>query len=43
VLLPHMVCIALVVGGLVVGGQVEGSRLCVRDEGSCSKQAMRLG
>jgi len=35
---------------LVVGGQVQGSRLCVRDEGSCfgrrsgaGQQAMRPG
>ena len=30
VLLPHMVCNAWL---LVVSGQVQGSRLCVRDEG----------
>jgi len=25
----------------VVGGQVQGSRLCVRDEGSCSSSSRR--
>ena len=36
--LPHMVCNALVAGGRrsAVGGQVQGSRICVRDEESCS-------
>jgi len=33
VLLPHMVCNVLIAGGR---GQVQGSRLCVRVEGSCS-------
>ena len=28
---------------LVVGGQVQGSRLCVRDEGSCSSSFPHLG
>ena len=32
VLLPPVVCDALL---LVVGGQVQASRLCVRDEGYC--------
>ena len=32
VLLPPMVCSAWL---LVVGGQVQGSRVCVRDEGCC--------
>jgi len=27
---------------LVVGGQVQGSRLCVRDEGSCSDEPAAL-
>ena len=35
-LLPHMVCKPWL---LVVGGQVQGSRLCVWGEGSCSTDA----
>ena len=38
VLLPRMVCNAL-----VAGGQVQGSRLCVRDEGSCSSSFRHPG
>ena len=33
VLLPHMVCSARL---LVVGGQMQGSRLCVQEEGCCT-------
>ena len=39
VLLPPMVCIAWL---LVVGGQVQGSRLCFRDEGCCSTQSSNI-
>ena len=40
VLLPPMVCSAWL---LVVGGQVQGSKLCVRNEGCCSRNIPHPG
>ena len=39
VLLPSMVCSAWL---LIVGGQVQGSKLCVRDEGCCTTESCNI-